>query len=100
MSESVVSSSLPHPEVEVTVARMPALPLRVGVIGFEGVNAIDLAGPLEVFANARDMDADGEPARDRPLRYEIVVIGVSKKAFTAESGVGFEAHVTLANAGR
>ncbi|MDP9269136.1 MAG: GlxA family transcriptional regulator [Acidobacteriota bacterium] len=82
---------------------MQTAPLRVGLIGFDGVNAIDLAGPLEVFANARDLTLGSDPEAGTALRYETVVLGVSKngvskKAFTADSGIIFQPHTTLAQA--
>lgn len=49
---------------------------RVGVIGFDGANALDIVGPLEAFANA---------GQD----YDICVMGLSGTPFSAESGVRF-----------
>jgi transcriptional regulator GlxA family with amidase domain len=63
---------------------------RVGFLGFDGVNALDLVGPLEAFASAQ--------ADDGAALYETVVIGVGERAFTADSGVVFKPSVTLATA--
>jgi transcriptional regulator GlxA family with amidase domain len=60
--------------------------IRIGVVGFEGVTALDLVGPTEAFATAR---IENEPA------YEVVIVGVTKKPFTAESGVIFRPHRSL-----
>lgn len=76
------------------MACMQASSIRVGVIGFDGVNAVDLAGPVEVFANATDL----EPEDGTPPRYQIVILGVTGKAFTADSGLVFKPHRTLAAA--
>src|SRR5688572_9359012 len=63
---------------------------RVGFLGFDGVNALDLVGPLEAFATA--LGDDGTAL------YETVVIGVEGRAFTADSGVVFKPSATLATA--
>ncbi|MBI2678392.1 MAG: GlxA family transcriptional regulator [Candidatus Koribacter versatilis] len=72
---------------------MHATPLRVAIIGFDGVNAVDLTGPLEAFASVREVETE-----DAPRRYETIVLGVSQKPFTADSGVVFQPHRTLADA--
>lgn len=63
---------------------------RVGFLGFDGVNALDLVGPLEAFASA--LDDDGQAL------YETVVIAAGGNTFTADSGVVFRAAATLATA--
>lgn len=59
--------------------------LRVGVLGYEGVTALDVVGASEAFASAT-IDDGGvvQPA------YEVVILGVTKKPFTAESGIVFK----------
>lgn len=54
--------------------------ISVGVIGFDEVNALDLTGPLEVFAA---VSARGEPA------YRPHVTSLTGGPFRAESGVSF-----------
>lgn len=49
---------------------------RIGVIGFDGANALDIVGPLEAFASAGQ-------------GYDICVMGLSGNPFSAESGVRF-----------
>ncbi|HYC62393.1 MAG TPA: DJ-1/PfpI family protein [Thermoanaerobaculia bacterium] len=74
---------------------MPRLPMaasdikriKVGILGYEGVTALDLVGPSEAFASAR-VD-DGGEARSA---YEVVIVGISKRPFTAESGIVFKPH--------
>jgi transcriptional regulator GlxA family with amidase domain len=85
---------------------------RVGVIGFDGVQALDFIGPCDAFASdaftpevfppgafssTPERSAFAERAvRGRP--YEIVVIGLRGKKFTASSGVTFTAHCGLDSA--
>lgn len=71
-------------------------PIRIGVIGFDGINAVDLSGPVEAFASATELEA--EPGA--PPRYQTVVLGLSKRSFTSESGLIFQPHRTLAAASR
>lgn len=69
-------------------------PLRVGIIGFDGLSALDLIGPAEAFAAARTEPknlSDKNP-------YEVVVIGLTRRRFAAESGVWFHPHATLQTA--
>src|SRR5512143_1589473 len=65
--------------------------LRVGIIGFDGVNAIDLSGPLEAFASASELDR--EPGQ--PPRYETVVLGLSPRPFVTDSGLTCKAQKQL-----
>ena len=61
---------------------------RVGILGFDGVQALDLFGPADAFASdvflARHLD--GEPQRHWPP-YEVVVIGLTGSQFKTSSGV-------------
>lgn len=66
-------------------------PKRIGFIGFDGVTALDLIGPMEAFA-AADVVSAGSPRR---CRYELVVLGLSPRPFVAESGVSFRPDRTL-----
>ena len=61
-------------------------PKCVGILGFDGVSLLDLAGPLEAFAAAR-MDAPDGKAQ--PC-YEARIIGVTGKTFASESGLVFK----------
>ena len=73
---------------------MRELPVRVGFIGFDGLNAVDLSGPLEAFASANELDIeDGQPRR-----YETLVLGLNRHLFTTDSGLAMKPHATLANA--
>ena len=69
-------------------------PLTVGILGFDGIGMLDLAGPLEALTAARIGSVDGEQQRG----YEIVFIGVTGKTFAAASGVIFKTSKTLEDA--
>lgn len=59
---------------------------RVAILGYEGVMALDLAGPAEAFASVR---VDGESP------YEVAIIGLTRRCFRSESGLVFRPHLTL-----
>jgi transcriptional regulator GlxA family with amidase domain len=63
----------------------------IAFIGFNGVRTLDLTGPLEAFAAARSVAADGEIECD----YELVVVGVGGKNFVSQSGVIFTGRQTI-----
>src|SRR6266576_4521636 len=71
-----------------------AKPLSGGILGFEGVSLLDLAGPFEAFTMARTDAADG---KDQPC-YDTRIIGVTGKTFASESGLVFKAEDTLLRA--
>ena len=55
---------------------------RVGIVLFDGVTALDLVGPAEAFAAARQSTgAEAEPA------YEVIVLGLAERSYVSESGV-------------
>jgi hypothetical protein len=58
-------------------------PRRIGFLGFDGITALDLVGPTEAFAAAVVNGDHRAPTRC----YEVLTIGLTKKAFVAESGV-------------
>lgn len=68
---------------------------RIGLIGFDGLTALDLVGPSEAFANAC-VDGDGGKPQHA---YQIVVLGLTRKPFVAaDSGLAFLPHTTLERA--
>jgi transcriptional regulator GlxA family with amidase domain len=69
-------------------------PLRVGLIGYDGVQALDVIGPSDAFTIAA---AEDEMGKRRPC-YEVIVIGLTGKPFRAESGVVFQPQTSLRNA--
>ena len=70
--------------------------LRIGIVGFDKVNALDLVGPAEAFANAQVNDATGSLASS----YEVVMLGLTNARFVAESGIIFHPQTTLRAAPR
>ena len=67
----------------------------IGMLGFDEANALDVTGPLEAFSNANDLAREaGGPA----ALYEIVLIGLRRTPFSAESGLQFRPHATLRDA--
>ncbi|MGZ4985299.1 MAG: GlxA family transcriptional regulator, partial [Chthoniobacterales bacterium] len=69
-------------------------PLRIGFLGYENANALDIVGPAEAFASAlRD---NGRGAMERC--YEISIIGLTRRSFVAESGIVFQPTITIASA--
>ena len=70
-------------------------PRRVAFVGFEGLTALDLVGPAEAFASAF---LDG-PETGRRRCYEVLVLGLSRKLFVAESGIAFKPGAILESAG-
>ena len=69
-------------------------PKRIGFLLFDGITALDLTGPAEAFACARLPGARGAP---RPA-YDVVTIGLSRRACVAESGVTLVPATTIAAA--
>jgi transcriptional regulator GlxA family with amidase domain len=69
-------------------------PRRIGFLCFDGVTALDLVGPLEVFATA---DALSETGR---RIYATVVIGPTLALCTSDSGLVFQPHESLDSAAR
>lgn len=57
-------------------------PLSVGLLGFDGVNALDVVGPLEALSEAR--------VQGRPV-YQVEIVALSAVEFRSESGVVFRA---------
>ena len=69
-------------------------PLVIGILGFDGVATLDLAGPLEAFTTAKVESSEGVPRQC----YQVVLIGVSGRTFVSESGATFKAAYTLDSA--
>jgi transcriptional regulator GlxA family with amidase domain len=66
-------------------------PLRVGLIGYDDVQALDLIGPSDAFSIPMQPGPNGKP---QPF-YEVVIIGLSAKSFRTESGILMKPHCTL-----
>jgi transcriptional regulator GlxA family with amidase domain len=70
-------------------------PKAVGIVGFDGVAALDLTGPLDALASASVVGASNE----RLICYRPVLLGLTTRRFVSESGLPFRAEATLASAG-
>lgn len=68
---------------------------RIGLLGFDSVQALDLTGPAEAFAAAVvEENVDGASRC-----YEVVVIGLTPKPFvSADCGLIYQPHKTIKNA--
>jgi transcriptional regulator GlxA family with amidase domain len=72
-----------------TDSRPPADVVRtIGIIGFDGVAALDLIGPLETFKAARAYHPTN-------TCYDVVLLGLSRRKFVSESGIVFKADTLL-----
>ena len=69
-------------------------PVRIGLIGYEQANALDLAGPAEAFASALRDNGKGQLERC----YEIVIVGLTRRTFATESGLVFQPTTTMQKA--
>jgi transcriptional regulator GlxA family with amidase domain len=69
-------------------------PLRIGLIGYDGVQGLDLVGPADAFSIVQIGDERGEYQPG----YEVVILSLTRKAFRAESGVMISPHTTLRHA--
>src|SRR5437763_6350662 len=67
-------------------------PKLVGFLGYDGIQGLDLVGPLEAFMSAFTDEADGGA---RNGCYETLVIGLTGEPFTSETGITFKPHKTL-----
>src|SRR5256886_15833788 len=66
-------------------------PLRVGLIGYDGVQALDIIGPSDAFTIA---EIEGDNGKQRRC-YEVIIVGITNKPFRAESGIYFQPQTTL-----
>ena len=69
-------------------------PLRVGFVGYENANALDLVGPAEAFASAFRDNGKGKLERC----YEISIVGLTRRSFAAESGIVFQPTASIETA--
>ena len=70
-----------------TARQRRSKPRRIGFLGFDGVQALDLVGPSDAFASDAFATIDrGDDAKPW-VPYEIVVIGLHGRRFTSSSGL-------------
>ncbi|HEY6293888.1 MAG TPA: GlxA family transcriptional regulator [Terriglobia bacterium] len=68
----------------------------IGILGYDGVQALDIVGPMDAFSIASSHLASKRP--DPAPAYEVLVLGLSRRAFVAESGIAIRPHRILAAA--
>jgi transcriptional regulator GlxA family with amidase domain len=68
-------------------------PRHIGLLGFDGIAAIDLVGVLDAF-----YIAGGNDWRTPSQRYTTTVVGLTGQPFRSESGLHLAPHTTLADA--
>lgn len=68
-------------------------PLRVGLIGYDGVQALDLVGPVDAFDLANNVQS-----QDERIRYQVFIVGLTSRPFRSESGIRFHPDTTLRRA--
>jgi transcriptional regulator GlxA family with amidase domain len=56
---------------------------RIGILGYEHVTALDIAGPADVFATASDLNLTPSAGR----AYEVILISPTGKPFTSDAGL-------------
>jgi transcriptional regulator GlxA family with amidase domain len=66
-------------------------PRVIGILGFDGVSALDFVGPLEAFKAARTYDNYHRTYSC----YEVVILGLKTRSFVSDSGAAFKAHKTI-----
>jgi transcriptional regulator GlxA family with amidase domain len=69
-------------------------PKRIGLVGFDHVTALHLAGPAEAFSAAALDDGYG----GRIGCYEVSIVGVQSEQFRTHSGITFTGEVSMSNA--
>ena len=65
----------------------------IGIIGYDGVQALDIVGPVDSFSIASAHLASER--HDSGPAYEVLVLGPSRCAFVAESGIVIRPHRAL-----
>jgi transcriptional regulator GlxA family with amidase domain len=68
-----------------------AMMYRVGFLGFDGIQALDLVGPADAFGSDALAAIDKSDGDDARSPYEVVVIGLDGKSFTTSSGLAMRA---------
>ncbi|HXY70518.1 MAG TPA: DJ-1/PfpI family protein [Gemmatimonadales bacterium] len=62
---------------------------RIGILGYDGIQALDLVGPAEAFAAVPAADGTAGAA------YEIVIVALGRRRFVSETGLTLCADVTV-----
>ena len=62
---------------------------RIGILGYDDVQALDVIGPSDAFTAVPP-----DPITGRP-QYEVVILGLNGRTFTTESGIVMRAQMSL-----
>ncbi len=65
---------------------------RIGVVGYDGVQGLDIVGPLDAFSLANGLAGKRHP-------YELQVLGVGSGPVQTESGVALVPHIRIEESG-
>ncbi|MGC1381895.1 MAG: GlxA family transcriptional regulator [Candidatus Baltobacteraceae bacterium] len=66
---------------------------NIGIVGYDGVQALDIAGPADVFSIANALVGGKTPP------YAVALLGAKRGPVATESGLSFYAETTLARCG-
>ena len=70
--------------------------IQIGILGFDGMQALDAIGPADAFGAAL---TDADAAKTERL-YDVTIIGLSGRRLVCEGGVVIQADVTIEKAPR
>ena len=70
--------------------------IQIGILGFDGMQALDLVGPADAFAAAL---ADADATTPERL-YDVIIIGLTGRKLLCEGGMVIQANVTIEKAPR
>ena len=59
--------------------------VRIGILGYDGVAAINVVGPLEAFSSALRSDGERSPC------YDVILVGCYRDRFLTDTGITFHA---------
>lgn len=68
----------------------------IGIVGYDGAQALDIVGPVDAFSLAAAYLASQRT--DSASAYDVVVLGLSRRVFAAESGIAIRPHGFLDSA--
>ncbi len=71
---------------------------RIGFLGFDGVQALDVVGPADAFGSDAFAIMDEENTGVPPQPYEVVIIGLQGKRFTTSCGLSMHADAVVPTA--
>lgn len=66
---------------------------RIGIVAYDGVQALDVAGPADVFSIANTL------LPTKATQYEVVLLGAKKGPVATESGLRFHVDATYSRSG-